>query len=69
MQPPPHTKTHRLQGCSLRHIRLQSPIHTATGMSDETKNARKKMAEEKARKKAEEAERIRKDNAEMKARS
>ena len=38
-------------------------------MSDETKNARKKMAEEKARKKAEEAERIRKDNAEMKARS
>ena len=31
-------------------------------------NARKKLAEEKARKKAEEAERIRKENAEMKAR-
>lgn len=41
---------------------------TSSGLSDETKNARKKLAEEKARKKAEEAERIRKENAEMKAR-
>jgi len=41
---------------------------TSSGLSDETKNARKKIAEERARKKAEEAERIRKENAEMKAR-
>ena len=37
-------------------------------MSDDTKNARKAIQQEKARKKAEEAERIRKENAEMKAR-
>jgi len=41
---------------------------TKSGMSDDTKNARKAIQQEKARKKAEEAERIRKENAEMKAR-
>ena len=45
-----------------------SRAKTSSGLSDETKAARKKIAEEKARKKAEEAERIRKENAEMKAR-
>lgn len=45
-----------------------SRAKTSSGLSDETKAARKNIAEDKARKKAEEAERVRKENAEMKAR-